>query len=119
MTALTNFTLYISADGNSVKIENFTDDGDTLPEQAKALTCKTHQDVLDFLEELKNSDTKERLNFYHYNNYSYSKHEGFSKGNAHPCSLENQMEFIRFKISESVQGVKHPAPRAYSYCILL
>jgi len=117
MSTPTNFTLYLSTVGDSVKIENFNQDGATLPEQQEALACRTHQEVLAFLEKLKTSETKGRLNFYHLNNYFYEKHAGLAKGTAHPCTLEDQIEFVRFKISEISQGARHATPTASrSWC---
>ena len=114
---MASFVLFLSTEGNSVRIENFSQNGATLPEQAKALACKTHQEVLLFLEKLKNSETKDRIEFSHDNNYFYDKHAGLGKGYIHSCTLEDQMEFIRFKMSEASQRVRRPAPR--TYCVLV
>jgi hypothetical protein len=115
-TSLTNFTLYLSSEGDSVEIKNFEKDGATLPEQQKALACKTHEQVLAFLETLRNVEVRKQINFFHIHNTSYIGHLGtWPKGAAHPCDLETQIDFVRYKIGENTHGVRQP-PK--SYCII-
>lgn len=105
------FTLYLSGEGDSVAIKSYQDEKSTLPEQAEALACKTHEEVLAFLKKLIESDTKNHLNFYHHHNTCYDGHAGtFPKGSAHPCSLEKQIDFVQYKISEATHGIRH-APK--------
>ncbi len=109
------FTLYLSAEGDSVEIKSFRDSA-TIPEQVRATTCRTHEQVLAFLEEIRDSEVRGQLNFYHNHNTSYDGHMGtWPKGAAHPCSLEKQIDFVRYLISEGTHGVRH-APR--SFCVV-
>jgi hypothetical protein len=113
---LNHFTLYLSKEGNSVEIKNFNQDGATIPEQVEALACRTHQEVLAFLERLSHSDTRNQLNFYHHHNTSYDGHMGtWPKGVAHPCTLESQIDFVRYKIGETTHGVRHEPE---SFCVI-
>ena len=72
--------------------------------------------MLAFLETLRNSETRNQLNFYHVHNTSYDGHLGtWPKGMAHPCTFEKQIDFVRYKIGETTHGVRH-TPR--SVCVV-
>ncbi len=118
MTApLTHFTLYLAAEGNSVEIKGPDLADASLPEQAEASACKTHQEVLAFLERLRHSETRNELHFFHYHNTSYDGHLGtWPMGVAHPCTLETQISFIQYKIGESAHGVRRMPT---SSCVIL
>lgn len=109
--ASADFTLYLSSEGDTVEIKSGSA---TIPEQQKAASCKTHAEVLAFLEELKASPPR-HLTFYHRHNNAYQAHFGGVKGVAHPCSLEKQIEFVKYKILEQKQKpVNPPKPPFWS-----
>lgn len=108
MSISTNFTLYLSAEGDSIEIKNFKD-GVTIPEQMKASACKTHEQVLAFLLKLKDSRARDSLSFYHQHNTCYHAHRGtWPIGMAHQCSLEKQIDFVSYKIAEKHHGIRTP-----------
>ena len=120
VTPLKNYTLFLSSEGDSVEIAHSDHDAAPLPEQAQALACKTHEQVLAFLEMLMNSETRNHLNFYHVDNTSYDAHMGaWPKGAAHACSLETQIDFVRYKIGEATHGIRHtPLTTPFTACFI-
>lgn len=115
MITSSNFTLYLSSEGDSVEIKNFQDTS-TIPEQLEAISCKTHKQVLAFLEKINSSETKDLLSFYHVHNTSYEAHHGTSpKGKAHLCSLDKQISFVQYKIFEQEHGARSPAQNSWCF----
>jgi hypothetical protein len=101
---MSDFTLFLSRTGDSVKISKYAMPEEELPPptplQEKAATCKTHEQVLAFLEEINSSEElKNSLEFYHSNNRSFNQHFDF-KGRAHPCDLEKQIDFVKLQVIE-------------------
>ncbi len=108
MSVSANFTLHLSAEGNSVEINRFEIDRATIPEQLEASTCKTHEQVLAFLEKINGSTVKDSLSFYHTNYTLYDEHVGsWPTGTAHLCPLEKQIDFLRCIIEEQAYGLLH------------
>lgn len=102
--SLTRFTLYLSSEGDSVQITDSEKDDETNPEQMQALACKTHKQVLDFLEQLRDSKNTSDFTFLHYQNTKYSEHTGHDvQDMTHSCPLEKLIDFVRDKISETTQ----------------
>lgn len=70
-----------------------------------ALACKTHEQVLDFLENMQKMNSVRDYDFYHCHNIQYKAHAGtYPKGVAHECSLDAQIKFVKHKISEKELG---------------
>lgn len=91
--------LYLSQEGDSMEITNLL--GHNLPEKNLIAAYNTHELVLKFLKTLQGDEYQ----FHHYDNSSYERHKGtFPKGVAHPCTLEDQIKFVEFKILEKEQG---------------
>jgi hypothetical protein len=118
MTSPARFTLYLSKEGDSVEIKNLNDTS-TIPEQLEAASCKTHSQVLSFLEKINTSEAKNNLEFWHKENPAYLVHYQ-GKGVAHPCAIDQQIEFVRFKIAEEAQGPRQQRTAAQNtWCVLL
>jgi len=112
--------LYLSQEGDSVKIsswlKNQTAPAEPAPEQIdsrirtlqeRATKLKTHEFVLEFLKEVQVSADSLPLEFYHTNNPNYRAHMGLGlKGLAHKCDLNEQIQFVRYKIQEGKQGLQ-------------
>ncbi|MCB1081848.1 MAG: hypothetical protein KDK63_01750 [Chlamydiia bacterium] len=113
------FTLYLGRDGNSVTIKQFANQSEEKTAlQLEAEACKTHQEVLAFLQKLNSSEEKSNLEFYHEHNIDYGKHRGtYPKGVAHPCAIQEQISFVMHKISEQEQGAQ-PQSMQWTGCIL-
>ncbi len=100
------YTLYLSKEGDEVEIKNYLATS-PLAEQTEAAACKTHAQVLEFLNKLKLSDIKNKISFYHYNNTCYQHHIGTdAKANAHKCELEKLISFVTYKILECQHGLR-------------
>lgn len=118
----THFVLYLSKEGDSVRISEAPHQEHVCRRSkfaGEAASCKTHKQVLDFLEKLASPEGKNSsLQFYHVNNAAYEKHSGaWSKIEAHECSLDQQISFVKYKIMEQEHGVKHHSQN--SWCIIL
>lgn len=117
----TYFVLYLSAEGDSVRIDQAPNQ-DHCCRQSKfseeATSCKTHKQVLEFLEKIASpASGNPSLQFYHANNTAYDKHSGaWSKIEAHEYSLDTQISFVKYKILEQEHGVRHYSQN--SWCIL-
>lgn len=118
----THFVLYLSEEGDSVRIEEAPHQENVMRRSkfaGEAASCKTHKQVLDFLEKIASPyGLGASLQFYHANNISYDKHSGtWSKTEAHECSLDQQISFVKYKIMEQEHGVKHYSQN--SWCVIL
>ena len=121
MTATTSsFTCQLSNEGNLIAIIPL-DPKSTIGEQTIAEACQTHEAVLALLERIRDSEVRNRIKFYHANNTRYSGHMGsFPKGGSHPCSLETQIDFVRYRIAEKTHGIRgKEIPPSKPYCIIL
>ncbi len=110
------FALNLDSNGTAVNIINI-ETSKTIPEQQEAAACKTHKEVLVFLKKLQSSEIKECITFHHAHNINYEDHDGntIPKGKTHECSLKNQINFVKLKISEENQGIR---PLENDWCIL-
>lgn len=119
----TYFTVYLSSEGDSIKITGFSPLSSTplktIPEQAEAAACASHESVLAFLRKLQSSDRKDSLAFYHSHNNFYPNHTTYPKGSTHPCSLDEQISFVTNKILEKERGIRQPQPIQKSWCVIL
>lgn len=100
--------LYLSSEGDSLLINHINTNN---PPGKQVITedpgCKTHVQVLTYLTELQKSETKNHLNFRHDNNCHYQRYGGVSiKPANHHCSLEEQINFVQYKIGEKTYGVR-------------
>lgn len=101
------FSLCLSSEGESLELTNIKRNGLELPEQAEATACKTHEQVLTFLKKLRDSEVKNQISCSHRNNYYYKAHWGhYPKGSGHECSLEDLIDFVKYRISEQKHGVR-------------
>lgn len=101
------FALNLDSNGTTVNILNI-ENTKTIPEQQEALACKTHKEVLALLEKIQKTEINDSFSFHHAHNKNYEGHnpKTFPKGQTHECSLENQISFVKLKISEEDQGIK-------------
>lgn len=99
MVPLQNLILCLGCDGKEVELNNYLDHGHSFPEQAEAAACKTHEQVLAFLNKLKDSPLKHSISCMHYNNKHYKAHRG--EGTTHNCSLLEQIAFVEQKMHET------------------
>ena len=112
-----HLALYLDSEGDSVILVNLARDGATLPEQSVAEACKTRKQVLTFLESLNTPQTGRQIEFYHRHTTSYPGHpEGMPQGKFHPCALAQQIDFVRYKMSEHTHEPKHSSR---SFCVIL
>jgi hypothetical protein len=103
--------VYLTEEGDSLQIVNYANHPSTISEQTEALACKTHKEVLDLLNKIKNSGKTDQFEFYHYHNTCYDNHMcGWPNGQVHPCPLDTQISFVTYKILEQQHGVRH-APK--------
>lgn len=71
-----------------------------------ALTCKSHQAVLEFLEKFKVKKEEEwGISLNHFTHLHYPKHRpqsdfGVFKSNSHTCSVEEMEEFIQLRMKD-------------------
>src|SRR5262245_39478573 len=91
----TRFVLYLSEEGDSVRIKEAPHQDDCCRQSKfaeEAASCKTHKQVLEFLEKIASPECENSsLQFYHANNIAYEKHSGtWSKIEVHECSLDKQ-----------------------------
>lgn len=104
--------LYLSSEGDSVQLSllSCSKNPEILDLASKATLCKTHAQVLSLLEKIQSSPSlKKLIDFYHQHNFNYSAHRGtWPKGAAHPCSLDQQIDFVRYKIAEQAHGIRTP-----------
>lgn len=118
----THFVLYLSEEGDSVRIDEAPHQDHSCRQSKfakEAVSCKTHEQVLYFLEKIASPEGEHSsLQFYHANNIFYEKHSGtWSKIEAHECSLDQQISFVKYKIMEQEHGVRHYSQN--SWCVLL
>lgn len=118
----THLILCLSKEGDSVKI-NEVPHRDHCSGQnefaQKAASCKTHKQVLNFLEKIATLERENSsLQFYHTDNIAYKNHFGTcSKIGVHECSLDQQISFVHQKSMEQEHEVRHCSRN--SWCILL
>lgn len=98
MTTPITYKLTLSFNGDSIA---------TVPEQIEATTCKTHQEVLAYLEKIKSSGSAPTIHFYHNDGPTLS----------HPCPLQDQIDFVLRRIE--MQTRNQPQSSLWSWvCIV-
>ena len=110
-------TLYLGPEGDGVTLKSW--DAPLSPAMeavaARATECKTHAQVLAFLESIQGTELEAHLRFFHNHNTNYRAHVGsWPKGAAHLCPLARQIEFVRFKILEAKVG-SQPKPVVHPF----
>lgn len=97
-----DWSLRLSSNGDSIEIKSL-DKQSTIPQQLEAASCKTHEQVLLFLQKLSTLEIQKSFAFLHIQNPTYAAHITCSGALAHPCSLEQQIRFVQYKILEGEQ----------------
>lgn len=115
------WSVYLSKEGDSIEIvgDHIADMTPILREQWAASSCKTHAQVLAFLERMAHSESTNAFTFYHEHNPSYTDHCGtWPKGGVHLCPIDQQISFVRYKLSESKREVRTVLPLSMSFCVI-
>lgn len=98
-------TLYLSPEGNSFTLQVFDAQGASMkvdtpsdPILQDALKCKTHKEVLRFLQSLPpHFAESQKVTFYHEHNFTDKEHSSL-KGMAHECTVEKMRQFVKNQI---------------------
>lgn len=101
------YSLFLSEEGDIVEITSFYNGDPSHPDEAEAAACKTHEQVLAFLNKLKTLESKSNIEFYHFDNTHYAGHKKVNRnGMTHPCDLDRMIRFVTYKILEKEHGVR-------------